>query len=218
MEADRIQRENVQKIAGLQVRGAEAVSRTQQAQGVVDEFNALRQQYGITLTGQKGTISVNDAGRIETSFDYYGGGDVVGFKKALLKEFGTDAIGRVFGATNTRVGNAEARAERLRQQIRELGGIPAFAQGGTHRGGLARVGENDIELVAPSRIYNPADTKAMLDNRAVVKELRELRKEVAELRKDKHRADFQKIRETQEIKRLAQKQDVVGVKIQEEQA
>jgi len=60
--------------------------------------------------------------------------------------------------------------------------VPAFASGGTHRGGLARVGESDMELVAPSRIYSGSETRAMLDNREVVRELRELRREVAQLR------------------------------------
>ena len=84
----------------------------------------------------------------------------------------------------------------LRQQIRDLGGIPAFARGGTHRGGLARVGENDIELVAPSRIYNPADTKAMLDNREVVKELAELRSELAQMRAEQRSLGIQTVTNT----------------------
>ncbi|AHD02953.1 phage tail tape measure protein [Leisingera methylohalidivorans] len=222
VDADRVQRENTLKIAGLQVKGADAVVRTQQAQGVVDEFNALRSQYGIGLVGQKGTVSVNDAGRIQTSFDYYSGGDVVGFKKALRSEFGTDAIGSVFNATNRRVGSAEDRAEALRQQVKDLGGIPKFARGTNFApGGRALVGEEGPEIVdlpRGSTVHPYSQSRAMLDNGDVVRELRELRKEVSELRKDKHRADFQKIRETKEIKRLAQKQDVVGVKIQEEQA
>jgi len=199
VDEDRQQREDALIIAGLQTKGANAVARTQQAQAVVDQFNALRGQYGIGLVGQDGTVSVNEKGRIETSFDYYSGGDVVGFKNALKKAFGTDSIGRVFAANNDRIGNAEDRAERLREQVRDLGGIPAFANGGTHRGGLARVGENDIELVAPSRIYNPRETKAMLDNRDVVAELRGLRREVAELRDDNQQLMLANIKHSKRI-------------------
>jgi hypothetical protein len=43
-------------------------------------------------------------------------------------------------------------------------GIPAFASGGSHRGGLALVGENGPELayLPPARIYNAGDTSRML--------------------------------------------------------
>lgn len=58
---------------------------------------------------------------------------------------------------------------------------PAFAQGGLHRGGPAHIAEDAPELVAPSRIYNPAKTRAMLDNREVVAELRALRKELEDV-------------------------------------
>ncbi|MEX0305332.1 MAG: hypothetical protein AB3N24_23175, partial [Leisingera sp.] len=195
VEADRIQRENVQKIAGLQVKGADAVIRSQQAQGVVDEFNALREQYGITLVGQKGTISVNDAGRIETSFDYYGGGDVVGFKKALRDEFGTEFMGNFFSSTNRKIGNAEARAEELRSQIRDLGGIPAFARGTNYApGGSALVGEEGpeiIDLPRGARVHPYTQSRNMLDNGEVVRELRELRKEVAATRSEQRQLGLQ---------------------------
>ncbi|WP_323781928.1 hypothetical protein, partial [Leisingera sp.] len=167
VDKDRQQREAALKIAGLQVKGADAVTRTRQGQGIVDDFNALRDQYGITLTGQKGTVSVNGKGRIETSFDYYGGGDVVGFKAALRKRYGTDSIGKVFSQSNQRVANAEERADKLRQQIEALGAIPAFATGGLHYGGPRIVGERgwEIENTGSSRIHSHAESVAMLDNR-----------------------------------------------------
>lgn len=63
---------------------------------------------------------------------------------------------------------------------------PAFALGGTHRGGPAYIGEKDLELVAPSRIYSPGETRQMLDNREIVAELKrlrdDLRAELAEVR------------------------------------
>jgi TP901 family phage tail tape measure protein len=64
------------------------------------------------------------------------------------------------------------------------GDAPAYAAGGTHRGGPARLAEHGIEMVAPSHIFNPSETRAMLDNRAVVYEIQQLRSEVRQLRQD----------------------------------
>lgn len=185
VEKDRDQRANTQRIAGLQVKGGNAVLRTQQGQGIVDDFNALRAKFGITLTGQEGTVKVNDAGRIVTSFDYYGGGDVVGFKAALREKYGTDAIGRVFGKSNERVGMAEDRAAKLRQQIRDLGAIPAFASGGVHAGGWRVVGERgwELEHTGASRVVSHSDSMAMLDNRHVVRAIDSVNRSIDELRR-----------------------------------
>jgi hypothetical protein len=55
-------------------------------------------------------------------------------------------------------------------------GIPAFALGGTHAGGLRIVGERgpELEYTGPSRIYSNSDTRRMLDNREVVSVLNRL--------------------------------------------
>jgi len=52
----------------------------------------------------------------------------------------------------------------LRGVITALGGVPAFATGGMHSGGLRLVGEQGVELEAtgPSRIFNASQTAAML--------------------------------------------------------
>jgi tape measure domain-containing protein len=59
--------------------------------------------------------------------------------------------------------------------------VPFFATGGMHAGGLRIVGENgpELEATGPSRIYNAADTMAMLrnpqaNNDALVAEIRRL--------------------------------------------
>lgn len=185
VEKDREQRASAQKIADLQVKGGNAVLRTQQGHGIVDDFNALRAKFGISLVGQDGTVSVNDAGRIVSSFDYYGGGDVVGFKAALREKYGTDAIGRVFGKSNERVGMAEERAAKLRQQIRDLGAIPQFGSGGVHAGGWRVVGERgwELEHTGASRVVSHSDSMAMLDNRHVVRALDSVNRSIDELRR-----------------------------------
>lgn len=70
-------------------------------------------------------------------------------------------------------------------------GLPAFAGGGTFGGGVALVGEAGPELIhtGPARIYNNADTLAMLGDpqrreSALVTEIQRLRQEVADMRAD----------------------------------
>jgi hypothetical protein len=64
--------------------------------------------------------------------------------------------------------------------LREAG-VPGYASGGIHAGGLRLVGEDgpELEVTGPSRIYNAADTAAMLrggDNSA--EEIRQLREDL----------------------------------------
>ena len=57
-----------------------------------------------------------------------------------------------------------AALESQRAIIRALGGVPAFAAGGVHAGGLRIVGENgpELEVTGPSRIYNAIQTQNIL--------------------------------------------------------
>lgn len=79
--------------------------------------------------------------------------------------------------------------ERLREQIRNLGGVPQFAMGGLHSGGLRIVGERgpELEATGPARYWSAADTTAMLSNgqrreELLAAEIRALRAEVQGLR------------------------------------
>jgi len=60
-------------------------------------------------------------------------------------------------------------------------GIPGFASGGSHRGGLRLVGENgpELEVTGPSRIYNASQTAAMLGGGDTASEVRGLRSDFA---------------------------------------
>jgi hypothetical protein len=84
---------------------------------------------------------------------------------------------------------AQTDLEALRQQIRNLGGIPQFAAGGLHSGGLRIVGERgpELEATGPARYWSAADTTAMLGNsqrreELLAAEIRALRAEVQGLR------------------------------------
>lgn len=64
-------------------------------------------------------------------------------------------------------------------------GLPRFATGGFHSGGLRIVGERgpEIEYTQPSRIFSNAESKRLLDLSEVVAELKQLREELSEVRK-----------------------------------
>ena len=90
----------------------------------------------------------------------------------------------MLGSTITNLGGAldSATVDTLRNL-----GVPGFANGGFHAGGLRIVGENgpELEATGASRIWNTADTQRMLSaggNGDMVAELRALRAEVAELK------------------------------------
>lgn len=182
MDQERKERQRNQKIAGLQVKGVDAVALSEKPQEVADKFNALRQEYGISLVGQKGSVSVGKDGRIVTSFDYYGGtaDNLKKFKEALSDEFGTASFGNVVKSTNTQASKAEVQADKLREQIRSLGEVPQFADGGAHLGGWRIVGERgwELENTGPSRVVSHSDSVAMLDNRKVVASVESLAKQV----------------------------------------
>lgn len=91
--------------------------------------------------------------------------------------------------------------------------FPAFATGGTHRGGPAYIAETGPELVMPSRIHNPRETRAMLDQRETVAELRALRDEMRELVAHARRTSDS----TVQAQKTLQKIDALGVKIDPDQ-
>jgi hypothetical protein len=82
----------------------------------------------------------------------------------------------------------EAKKNGTWEQWLKERGVPGYATGGDHAGGLRVVGERGMELEAtgPARIWNASQTAAMLrgggDNSALVDEVRLLRKEVESLR------------------------------------
>ncbi|WP_321276917.1 tape measure protein [Thiomicrorhabdus indica] len=64
-----------------------------------------------------------------------------------------------------------------------LSGIPAFAEGGMHSGGLRLVGERGpvLEFTGPSRIVNNQDTMRMFDNTKMVAQLEQLNSRLDEV-------------------------------------
>lgn len=71
-------------------------------------------------------------------------------------------------------------------------GIPAFASGGFHSGGLRLVGENgpELEMTGPSRIFSNNDTMQMLSSEGVIKAIEVMNSNLEMLRAEV-RADVQ---------------------------
>lgn len=68
--------------------------------------------------------------------------------------------------------------------LKLLTGIPGFASGGMHRGGLRIVGERgpELESTGPSRITSNNDLKNIVNNDGVVKAISELQAEISEVK------------------------------------
>ena len=117
------------------------------------------------------------------------------------------------GATNTL--DADNRwFEWLKAQ-----GVPGFASGGLHTGGLRMVGENgpELEATGPARIYSASQTRAMLsgggDNGEMVAELRALRAEVAAFKEEQRQLGLQTATNTERTRKTLGKWDAVGAPV-----
>lgn len=97
-----------------------------------------------------------------------------GSVKATLESF------KANGFTMLELGAVGGYAYADLLRVAQEQGVPRFATGGTHEGGLRLVGESgmEIEATGPSRIYNASQTKSMLDNSDLVEEVRQLRLEL----------------------------------------
>jgi hypothetical protein len=104
------------------------------------------------------------------------------YQRDLFRGGASGASNRYYQALVQR--NRELEA--ARQAVSALGGVPAFAAGGLHGGGLRVVGENgpEIEATGPARYYSAPQTRGMLgrDDGALLAELQAMRKELADLR------------------------------------
>jgi hypothetical protein len=135
-----------------------------------------------TLAGTPATTSV----RVGTRYDW------LGFAKGGIYE---ERANPAFAAAQQAEAEAQAalrayepQVNALRDLIRSLGGVPAFAMGGLHSGGLRIVGERgpELEATGPARYWSAADTAAMLGNgqrreELLAAEVRALRAEMANL-------------------------------------
>ncbi|MFC4215976.1 hypothetical protein ACFP4H_22450 [Pseudophaeobacter arcticus] len=167
------------KLVGLQTEGVEIAGlQKSQSEGTLATFEALRRQYGISLVGQDQSVGLGPNGYLTSSFDYYGGtaANLEAFKAALQEQLGSASYGEVMRRVNRSTTEKKSRLANLREQIRDLGGVPQFAAGGVHAGGWRVVGERgwELENTGSSRVISHSDSRAMLDNRRVVESVNNL--------------------------------------------
>ena len=154
----------------------------------------LASQFGVYLNAKSGAVDlsqsakfgVNDQGLFDAQYGQIsstGGSNVSGFKDTFYQD------GGLYSQTYGRAGelrNLAADLAARRQAIIDLGGIPSYSVGTDfHPGGLAYVHKDEmINLPRGSSVSTTSQTSKMLDNSAVVEELRALREEVARLRSE----------------------------------
>ncbi len=182
---DTAERQAQSKVASLQIRGAGLADRTEvkRAGGaeLIGQIEDLQASTGIKLLrgeGEDAILRQREDGTIAYRADYTSGGAGLAAFNAAFR--GADGLEAKIAAYNERISGRNDRLERLRAQIRGLGGIPQFAAGGAHAGGLRIVGERgwEIERTGASRIHSHAESVAMLDNRFVVQSVNALAKQV----------------------------------------
>jgi hypothetical protein len=174
------------KVAAVAAARAAALTKAQGAVKAISDFDASHSGYLANAQNQQVSVTLNPDGTL----NYNGATGVYGTPRDreawtanFWNEGGLADQARLAAFAYRR---SEQALQAARDQVIALGGVPAFAGGGNHQGGLRIVGERGIELEAtgPARYYSTAKTRDMLkpDDGGVVSELRALRAEVRHLR------------------------------------
>jgi len=129
----------------------------------------LNAQSGATQMAQTAKFGVNDQGLFDAQYNQISYSGSSSKATNFKSEFYGD--GGLYGQTYGRAAELKGLAEQLqaqRQAVIDLGGIPQFARGGRHYGGLRIVGENgpELEYTGASQIYNARQTRDMLSGAA----------------------------------------------------
>lgn len=204
------------KVAALQMQGSAAASALASTKALqsstADDLTALFASLGVSTVG--GSVKVKNGQLTETYDHLVTSGSWEPLMKALRSNYGVkggtvaELMSAIFDQVNSPLAGQQTTLKDLRAAYRKLTGeAPSFATGGDHRGGFAHIGENDLELVAPSRIYNPGETKAMLDNREVIAELKALRAEVKQLRDEQRQLDISRNNDLRKLRTIEERRE-----------
>lgn len=219
VQLDLEQRERAASIVRLQSAGQSAAADLEEsrdkASGLIDAIKALESSTRVDIRNGTGDalLEENLKGGIaylasHVSYDPYRA-NITGFRDAFWADGGYED--QIF-AVNKEVYRTLDKVEALRQQIRDLGGVPTFASGGYHTGGLRIVGEKgpELEATGPSRIFSNDSLKAMFGQGETVRELRALRAEVAALRSEQRQLGIQTERNTRKSEKTLRGWDING--------
>jgi tape measure domain-containing protein len=93
---------------------------------------------------------------------------------------------------------SRTQIESLRQQVRSAGGMPSFADGGMHMGGMRLVGERgpELEATGPSRILSNRDLMSAIGGGGSAESMEAIRSEIRGLRSELARTQYKIERNT----------------------
>jgi hypothetical protein len=158
-----------------------------QANRVIGNIETLERNTGVSLRNgsEDARLGLNANGGIDykaTSFAYSAGSDIDAFRDAF---YGPEGLEAQLNAIGQRPMWQQLRIEQLREQLRSVGAIPAYANGTDfHAGGIASVGENGqeyVDLPRGSRVHTAEASRAMGDNTRLELQVAELTAEVVKM-------------------------------------
>lgn len=189
-------------------RGGTVVDTRQRLQQIMDQFGVTTVGGGFTIGKDGSLVQGSRAFRTDAaSFEP--------FKEALRAAFGVTGgtinsiVGNILDDVNDPFLNISRRLDNLRRKITQLGGVPSFASGGLHSGGLRVVGEHgpELEATGPSRIFSARETRGMLGGGAV---MADLLNEVRGMRDEAASANREIRRYVKKTADLTEKADKIG--------
>lgn len=212
-----------QQIAAMEAQGDREVAMLQQQLdallGIQEGMQTLAQAISAFKAAGGGTSS---GGSVSSSYSTTDYGSVAGTAASLadasnsraIEQLYQEVLGRAADAAGLQFYVEAARKDTSISQIRkyleqsqeaQTGVVPGFANGGNHAGGWRIVGERgpELEYTGPSRIMTNSQSRDMLDNSALLAEVRQLRGEM--------KAILTSVaRNTGKSAALAQKRDDIG--------
>lgn len=213
--ASKAEAERLAKIADLssqaaayQQNYATGVTNAQNIIGEVRNVDRLLSPDLRNAAGGLATLAINANGSLNTDLAGFSGGNTSTRDRINGQLLGAGGWLDQIKSNAAMAADAYSKLEWLREQVKALGGVPAFAAGGFHTGGVRIVGEHgpEIEATGPARYYSASQTKAMLsgDDGATAAEIRALREEM--------RRALEKDRATQErMQRTMDQWSVTGL-------
>ncbi|MDE4272953.1 hypothetical protein PXK58_00915 [Phaeobacter gallaeciensis] len=215
--ADRLRAEEAAKNAALTSKiqrkaeqfdanwGRKSLARTE---GLKDQLEALVASTGVSLSGIRlrsdGTLAYNSS-EIAGSAEQIAAFRASGF-------WGDGGLQDQIGAANANRRRANDYLEQLREKIRNAGGVPGFEQGGAHMGGWRVVGEGgwELEHTGPSRVISNSESKAMLDNRAVVAVMEQVLSALSSFHADSSRWLVEMADHTADLAKIERLRETIG--------
>ncbi|HEX4918043.1 MAG TPA: tape measure protein [Limnobacter sp.] len=194
----------------------EVASASSQIKQLASQFGlGLEANQGDTFFSNTAKFGVNAQGLFESMFNQisYNVGNEGGVRAFKDRFYGA---GGLYDQTYGRSGELQnylTELEAQRQLIRDLGGIPQFAMGGMHSGGLRIVGERgpELEATGPARYWTAGMTAQMMSgggmSAALAAKMDRLCEEVAGMRQESQMGMYQVAKNTGNVDRRLERWD-----------